>query len=433
MEIIVQPKLLIEEQQYCKDTTWRLHKYTIIEERFEHIAIHNSVVGSVITLTKDEYENMFHPTEQDFYVKNWFIVPQDYNEEIIVNTIQDKIRSKPLPTYKHLDQFTILTTSMCNARCAYCYENGQRRKHMSEKTAHDIVDFIDRKHTGKRNVHITWFGGEPLYNEHIIDIISEGLKSRNISFTSSMVSNSSLFDVTKLDKYKHLWNLRRIQITLDGIYEDYNKIKNYPHESDAFSKVVENIDFLVRNEFTVVIRIHTSAYKDPMENKKVIDFCRNRWGKKIIMHTHCLYNEQSSNDIELQKKSVENTKRCNEFLGFPGISKKPISLNRCALDGGHNIAINPDGKFTGCQHYIDHNFIGDIYSDDYSEEQLRKNREVMEPLEICTDCPLRPKCRRLKMCAGDGCSCNKPWRDYFIQRNKQSLIRLLNRYKPKSI
>ena len=90
MEIIVQPKLLIEEQQYRKDTTWRLHKYTINEERFEHIAIHNSVVGSVITLTKDEYENMFHPIEQDFYVKNWFIVPQDYNEEIIVNIKEKK-------------------------------------------------------------------------------------------------------------------------------------------------------------------------------------------------------------------------------------------------------------------------------------------------------------------------------------------------------
>ena len=56
---------------------------------------------------------------------------------------------------------TITTTLKCNARCAYCYENGVKQIDIREDAELKIIDFI-KKHNKSNEVHLIWFGGEPL-------------------------------------------------------------------------------------------------------------------------------------------------------------------------------------------------------------------------------------------------------------------------------
>lgn len=56
---------------------------------------------------------------------------------------------------------TIATTTGCNFKCPYCYEEGVKSINMSQDVEDAIVKYIE---TVKKPIDITWYGGEPLIN-----------------------------------------------------------------------------------------------------------------------------------------------------------------------------------------------------------------------------------------------------------------------------
>jgi len=73
----------------------------------------------------------------DFLIKNWFLVPENFDEDAVISTIREKQQRIINDTYlDHPKGFTILTTSTCNARCFYCYEKNMKNKtHMTMEVA----------------------------------------------------------------------------------------------------------------------------------------------------------------------------------------------------------------------------------------------------------------------------------------------------------
>ena len=61
--------------------------------------------------------------------------------------------------------YRILTTTACNARCSYCYENGAVLSTMDPDTAEKTAELIIRNYqTQPTDIVLEWFGGEPLLN-----------------------------------------------------------------------------------------------------------------------------------------------------------------------------------------------------------------------------------------------------------------------------
>ena len=79
---------------------------------------------------------------------------------------------------------------------------------MNEKTANDVADYIINASKGNSDIKLRWFGGEPLYNAKIIDIICRKLKNCNVSYTSEIISNGYLFDDENVFKAASLWNTK---------------------------------------------------------------------------------------------------------------------------------------------------------------------------------------------------------------------------------
>ena len=96
---------------------------------------------------------------------------------------------------------------------------------MNEDTAEAVAKFIIKSYNGKK-VSIQWFGGEPLCNISAIDKICTYLTEHKISYKSTMTTNGYLFDNEVVKKSVDVWNLQSVQITLDGLAETYNKVKN---------------------------------------------------------------------------------------------------------------------------------------------------------------------------------------------------------------
>ncbi|MEI3172875.1 MAG: radical SAM protein [Lachnospiraceae bacterium] len=127
---------------------------------------------------------------------------------------------------EHITSYTIFTTTDCNARCFYCYEMGRSRIPMSDETAHKAAAYI-AAHCGGEKVHLHWFGGEPLFNKQVIDIICTDLAEKGIVYESMIISNGYLFDGATVEQAVSHWKLKNVQITLDGTEEIYNRSKAF--------------------------------------------------------------------------------------------------------------------------------------------------------------------------------------------------------------
>ncbi len=164
------------------------------------------------------------------------------------------------PAAKIITDYTIFTTTDCNARCFYCFEKNAARIPMSPGSAEKTAGFI-AGHCGGNEVSISWFGGEPLYNMEAIDIICRGLRERGIPFNSKIVSNGYLFDREIIGRAKVDWELRSVQITLDGTEDVYNKAKAYIYKGvNAFRRVIGNIHLLLDAGIAVDIRLNIDTY-----------------------------------------------------------------------------------------------------------------------------------------------------------------------------
>jgi sulfatase maturation enzyme AslB (radical SAM superfamily) len=54
---------------------------------------------------------------------------------------------------------------------------------------------------------LDWFGGEPLFNMDVIDLISSRVRAAGFNIMGSIVSNGYLFDDKVIQKAKDIWNL----------------------------------------------------------------------------------------------------------------------------------------------------------------------------------------------------------------------------------
>lgn len=409
MYTILKPNLFIEQQNYEPNIKWRLSKYCIIQKHKEYRSIYNSLTGSLILLTEEEYNDILYPKNTNVFVKYYYIVPENLDETNLAREVRRKTTLTKPSTYERANNFVILPTSACNAHCWYCFQNGQKRSHMSEQTAKDVVDFIVRKATSTI-VNIKWFGGEPMFNENIIDIIVMGLLNKGITVKSTMISNGLLFDKNKIVKYKNVWGLSRVQITLDGVGENYNKIKQYGSNVDnAFDRVIENINTLSSNDIKVHIRINYSLDNES-DVDDVMDYYDKNWkGKKnISCYIAAVYQERSSSETSKQMLELAdkfNKKYPNNF-GYILETAPNLALRNkhCMADGGRTILINPNGKLGGCEHYIDSHFFGSIYEDDnYDRDMIRSYMERVDEFDVCHDCPKFPSCHMIKVCSDNFC------------------------------
>ena len=152
-------------KNYCEinlnDNNWEFTRFCIEKKVKEGVLIYNSLIGSMILLDNDEYNNISDNTDVLQYLIDNFYVSND-NEyiESLANKVQGFIRvHKPNRTYEKINTVTILPSTGCNAKCFYCFEKGAMKKHMDYDTADKVIDYIVKHYNGKI-LKVRWFGGE---------------------------------------------------------------------------------------------------------------------------------------------------------------------------------------------------------------------------------------------------------------------------------
>ena len=189
------------------------------------VLLFNTLTRELLLLSQDEYARL---EEQEYLKEHWFLIPEDAKEKEYADLVKWVLTTRQKKTTA-IKGYTIFPTTDCNARCFYCFELGRTRIPMCLDVALKTVRYI-KEHCCGEKVSISWFGGEPLFNQAAIETICDGLRNENVEFRSTMVSNGYLFDADTVQKAVSDWNLQRVQVTLDGTEQVYNKTKAFVYK-----------------------------------------------------------------------------------------------------------------------------------------------------------------------------------------------------------
>ena len=341
-------------------------------------------------------------------VSRWFAVPLDHDDRKLAREVRavGKMLEK---RSKGITNYTILTTTDCNARCFYCYEKGLRRIPMTEEIARKVVDFIIQNNSGEK-VRLRWFGGEPLYNRGVVTSICKGLKDVGVDYQSTMVSNGFLFDDETVAVAVDFWSLKKVQITLDGTDDVYNRIKAFIYpDCNAFRRVFGNIHRLLDAGVRVTVRLNIDRHNaDDLLN--LADILTAEFGGQDLfsVYSHSLFDVGPTgtafSHTDAQRRELFAVRmRLQDKLkkGRIAIEKDlpyKLKLNRCMADDDASVLILPDGRLGKCEHRLDDHWFGSLDSPERDEAILADFKRIREEIDACVECPLYPECFRLALC-----------------------------------
>ena len=400
-------------KQRLSNTAYRIMKYLLRTECDEGVILFNVITGRMVLLEAEEsllLDNLpsAYTVELDDLIEGYFLVPVDYDEKDTVQKLRIIIRR--ISESNGAENYTILTTTNCNARCFYCYESDLPHLNMDKATAENLVKYMADHRKGSNRLKLHWFGGEPLVCVDRIDQICEALNDRGIGYISSMTSNGYLFTEKMVKRAATSWRLKSIQITLDGTETVYNTTKAYVGVKESpYQRVLKNIQLLISYGIHVIIRLNLDEHnysdlKDLID--ELTDKIQDR--KMINVYSHVLFENagfapirrDDESKIKLYSRQVElNTELEKRGLNGQRRGLPFLKTHHCMADINDSMVVYPDGRLFKCEHVEVGDEFGHIDSDFKDQKGIYKFQTTVE-LEECDSCPIYPSCILLKNCQG---------------------------------
>ena len=400
MKIIIPTASTFEQmvglQKRADGQQYRLMTYVLQQPVADGLLLYNTLTCSLVLLTPDEAVDL---TAQGELIDRWFLVQQAHDDRKLCQQVR-QMAALLTPAAKTITGYTILPTTGCNARCFYCYEQGTKPVTMTAETASRVVRYIVA-HRGDEEVTLRWFGGEPLVNNKVIDQICTELSQQGVPFRSKMITNGYLMDADLVERAKELWQLQWVQITLDGMAQTYNRVKDYIYQGvNAFEHVLENISLLTAAGIRVEIRLNVGKHNIG-EMSELVELLHQRFGtnEHLSIYSCVLYGERSPEDIaELFAQQMQLEQQIAECGYCHQRLPKDIKPNCCMADDNGSVVIAPDGHLGKCEHFFDRELFGHIDSEERDMAIIHKFKERQADSESCATCPFYPQCNRLEMC-----------------------------------
>lgn len=430
MIIQLQPQAQVMQKLLCpqqvKDAaSYRKATWTIEISSGSKEYIYNVLTKEFICVQRGN-----NGTDRLELIRRWFLVEEGFNEFEYANQIKKLFRL--LNTRKNgISNYTIFTTTACNARCYYCFERNHTTRNMSSQTCDQIVEFINRN-CSDQLVSIRWFGGEPLMNHRAIDAICDGLHSKGISYRSTITTNGYLFTERLVERAVMNWKLTKAQITLDGTEFNYNAIKNYIYpNTNPFVIVLNNIDRLVNSGVKVVVRLNVSL-KNVDDLCNLVTLIHDRFGEnKLLQISVCtifdLRNDENKNSLGRGVDRIQDEVfKYNLGMAYEHFKKNRV--NHCqADDDGHSIVIFPGGDIGWCEHAFGGPYVGNVKELNISKESLPHCCHEYAVFDRCHKCALFPDCLKLLSCDSNN-TCLEFQAHYEIRQIQDTMRKEILRY-----
>lgn len=447
LEIVVKPKAIsvfLESSPFYPKEDYKLSMFVYAKEMDEIVLLFNTLTGALLSISTSEWSMINSKcakqhTDIDLIselVAYHFLVPQYLNEIDRYKELYDLVIASD--SSQGISRYNILTTTGCNLRCYYCFENGIRKENMKKETARDLVDYIVNTHDDSKSVHIRWFGGEPLINMDVIDIVSSGLKEKGINFYSTMSSNGVLFTPDIIKKIP-MWNLRKVRLSLDGYGEEHDKRKGFQTDGCIFNTVIQNISNLIRENVKVNVRLTIDSNSiSKMGDLALWLIDRFQNNPNVSIYNRCVFQEVSSdsytkNPVNVMKlvKKVEALDKLlisNNIYDTERIAPIGFQVYYCAASDPHAVVVCPDGKLCSCETINNATqYWGNIWQGE-TDKSCHQRWLQSTIRKMCLNCCFLPVCTPFDKCCIDYFNCkykmqyihnyymHKTYNEYLIKR-----------------
>lgn len=388
------------------DTVYRPSQYTVPFECDGKQYVFN-------TLTKHCVEAVLPPSTKagegyDELILSRFLVPEGNDECDFYTSVITLLRLYHNP--KDFRGYTILPTLGCNARCVYCYEEGQKQVKMTPGIVEQTVRFIQNTHQGDE-IALSWFGGEPLLCPDIIDYICRRLRETGIEYTSTMVSNASLVTPEIVEKMAGDWRLKNIQVSMDGAETDYIARKCYSVYRDYYHSTMDAVKLISEAGINIQIRCNVDFEnweRIPLFIEDLKARIDNR--DKVTLYFSPLYSLRASEDGITMVKQINLADEMVRKAGF----KKPVTIgvgralrySYCLATGG-GVVIHPDGGLYVCEQLPEKSKIGDVWNGVTNEEAKREFSRMDRVCGKCRACAYLPYCTGFASCPVYDANCRE--------------------------
>ncbi len=202
------------------------------------------VLDNIENINMDELNDEKKKLVEDMLMGN-FIIKDSFDELKVIKYrhFAGKFNSDALG-------LTIAPTLACNFACPYCYENPKKGM-MSQEVQDAILEFVTEAAKRRKDISITWYGGEPLLAKDIIFDLSEKMikvcEENGAKYGSYIVTNGYLITDEIIEKMKAA-KIGGAQITIDGPPHIHNKRRILKGSDEpTFDIIMNNVKKLMDN------------------------------------------------------------------------------------------------------------------------------------------------------------------------------------------
>lgn len=349
------------------------------------------IKDNTITFSDD-----FKKEDVDFLIKNYFI-NTSFDKKIYQEHYQAQLKKEQ----NSLHLILLPAGCACNFNCVYCYENHNDKTRFS--SLHSDQIYMVLQENKNKQIHIEYFGGEPLLNYNWIINFQE--KIQNIKHSASMTTNGYLLTE---DKFKNLIdkNIKTFQITIDGTKETHDKLRPLTNKQGTYETILNNLKEIskLQDNFNIILRCNfnkSNSGNEPREQFfKNISFLKNDFRFSLIFRAIGLYssvnNRVTKENLAAYYDDKENIKHTWEMQALEsGFLLGDISLYTqiggmiCYASKASNYTINPDMKILKCTIALeqDYNYFGNLNNGlRLNKEKIKNWKENIEFSETCEKC-----------------------------------------------
>lgn len=309
----------------------------------------------------------------------------------------------------------ILPTLWCNLNCPYCFEF-KKPIFMKDEVQDAIMNWLNQRFRDKRQIHVAWFGGEPLLAKKTIFKLTDRLQDfcRRIgaNYSASLTTNGYYFDEDFQNSLKDL-QIKNVQVTFDGDQKDHDLLRTRRNGKGSFEKIFTNVvSFCKSNSPTrLSIRVNVGdanysgipnlleRFPPPVREKATL-FFRWIWANEASGFREFAKEKQGSESFQGLAKLYAIARQ----LGWQ--TRNPHNDLRdgyCEVDYLDHYDISPEGNVFLCTHTYDADeALGSLMIDDDLRRKEALNKQAAWYGASPWDDPECLSCKLLPVCLG-GC------------------------------
>ncbi len=192
------------------------------------------------SLLADIEEGKLSPADEETLVELGFLAgdPDEERKEMLGYFKEVNRRSKRFNA-------VVVMNLDCNLACVYCYEEGMKgKRYMSPETAELLITFMEKRLGDGMDVHIDFYGGEPLLSFDLIKEISKRIgssaKARIRKYSFNLVTNGALLTGERARELASL-GMQSARVTLDGPQHIHDVSRPFKTGGGSFSAIMRNV------------------------------------------------------------------------------------------------------------------------------------------------------------------------------------------------